>query len=203
MSWEGGFHWGGGHRRVSLPPPFPLALDTEKATFPESPVIMANPPAPPSIDTTAPLVGLRAIAVFEAAKGALVLLVGVGLLSLLHRDAGAVAAQLVRRLHLNPARHYPMIFLQAAATVTDAKLWALAAGATAYATVRFIEACGLWQRRVWAEWFALLSTSLYLPVELYELVEHRTPTAAVVLLSNTLIVLYLLYCRLAAMRSAP
>jgi uncharacterized membrane protein (DUF2068 family) len=107
----------------------------------------------------------------------------------------------VRRLHLNPARRYPFIFLQAATKVTDAKLWALAGGATAYALVRFIEAYGLWQRRVWAEWFALLATSLYLPVEVYELMEHRTPTAAVVLLINTLIVLYLLYCRRAAMRS--
>jgi uncharacterized membrane protein (DUF2068 family) len=139
--------------------------------------------------------------VFEATKGALVLLVGIGLLSLLHRDVGAVAAQLVRRLHLNPARHYPFIFLQAAAKVTDAKLWALAGGATAYALVRFIEAYGLWHRQVWAEWFALLSTSLYLPVELYEVVKRRTLSAAVVLLINTIIVLYLLYCRLVARRS--
>jgi uncharacterized membrane protein (DUF2068 family) len=139
--------------------------------------------------------------VFEATKGALVLLVGIGLLSLLHRDVGAVAAQLVRRLHLNPARHYPFLFLQAAAKVTDAKLWALAGGATAYALVRFIEAYGLWHRQVWAEWFALLSTSLYLPVELYEVVKRRTLSAAVVLLINTIIVLYLLYCRLVARRS--
>jgi uncharacterized membrane protein (DUF2068 family) len=137
----------------------------------------------------------------EAVKGGLVLLVGLGLLSLLHRDVGEVAAHVVRRLHLNPARRYPFIFLQAASRVTDAKLWALAGGATAYAMVRFIEAYGLWRRRVWAEWFALLSTSLYLPLELYEVAKRATISAAVVLLLNTIIVLYLLYCRLAARRS--
>jgi uncharacterized membrane protein (DUF2068 family) len=158
-------------------------------------------PTPPAAATTASLAGLRTIAVLEAAKGGLVLLVGVGLLSVLHRDVGAVAAHLVQRLHLNPARRYPFIFLQAAARVTNAKLWALAGGAMAYATVRFIEAYGLWQRRVWAEWFALLSTSLYLPLELYEVVERATTSAAVVLLLNTLIVLYLLSCRLTARRS--
>src|SRR2546422_11731052 len=136
-------------------------------------------PAPPSVDTTAPLAGLRTIAVLEAAKGGLVLLVGVGLLSLLHREVGEAAAHLVRRLHLNPTRRYPFILLQAAAKVTDAKLWTLAGGALAYATVRFIEAYGLWQRRVWAEWFALLSGSLYLPWELYEVVERATISAAV------------------------
>ena len=71
----------------------------------------------------------------------------------------------------------------------------------AYAMVRFIEAYGQWQRRVWAEWFALLSTSLYLPLELYEVVERATTSAAVVLLLNTPIVLYLLSCRLTARRS--
>jgi hypothetical protein len=45
-------------------------------------------PTPPTVDTTAPLAGLCTIAVFEAIKGGLVLLVGVGLLSLLHRDVG-------------------------------------------------------------------------------------------------------------------
>lgn len=150
---------------------------------------------------TAPLAGLRTIAVLEAAKGILVLLVGVGLLSLLHRDVGEMAAHLVRSFHLNPARRYPFIFLQAASQVTDAKLWALAGGATAYATVRFIEAYGLWHQRVWAEWFALLSGSLYLPWELYEVVEHATIGTEVVLLLNTVIVLYLLYCRLVAWRN--
>ena len=173
--------------------------------FPQRPLQPRAPrrpqPAPPSVDTTAPVAGLRTIAVLEATKGGLVLLVGVGLLSLLHRDVGVMAADLVRRLHLNPARRYPFIFLQAAARVTDAKLWALAGGATAYATVRFIEAYGLWHKRVWAEWFALLSGSLYLPWELYEVVEHATVSAVVVLLLNLIIVLYLLYCRLAAERS--
>jgi uncharacterized membrane protein (DUF2068 family) len=167
---------------------------------PQSPAPHDPQPAPPSLDTTAPAAGLRTIAVLEAAKGGLVLLVGVGLLSLLHRDVGLMAAHLVQRIHLNPARRYPFIFLQAAARVTDAKLWALAGGAIAYATVRFIEAYGLWHRLVWAEWFALLSGSLYLPWEIYEVVVHPRISAVVVLLLNTVIVLYLLYCRLIAAR---
>src|ERR1051325_10125084 len=138
----------------------------------------------PEVDTTTPPVGLSTIAVFEAAKGAIVLLVGLGLLSLLHRDVGALAAQLVRRSHLNPARHYPEIFLRAVTHVTDARLWALAGGAAAYAALRFIEAYGLWHRRVWAEWFALLAGGLYLPVELYEFVKRPTGLRLGVFLVN-------------------
>ena len=50
-------------------------------------------------------VGVRGIAIIEAIKGLLVLLVGFGLLSLAHRDVEQFAAELVRHAHLNPASH--------------------------------------------------------------------------------------------------
>ncbi len=62
--------------------------------------------------------GIRTVAVFEALKGVLVLLAGFGLLSLVHRDLEEVAEHLVRISHLNPAYHYPRIFIEAA-THTD------------------------------------------------------------------------------------
>ena len=66
------------------------------------------------------------------------------------------------RLHLNPEGHVSQLFLRAAANVTDAKLWAAAAAAVMYSLVRFIEAYGLWNGWIWAEWFALLSGSMLL-----------------------------------------
>jgi uncharacterized membrane protein (DUF2068 family) len=144
--------------------------------------------------------GLRAVASFEALKGLLVLLVSFGLFSLLHKDVADFAERLVHHLHLNPARHLSQVFLRAAQQVTDARLWALALGALAYSTVRFIEAYGLWNARVWAEWFALLSGVLYLPLEIYELLEKASLFRWSVLLINVGIVSYMLYLRLAAAR---
>lgn len=54
---------------------------------------------------------VQIVALFEGAKGALVLLTGLGLLALIHRNVHQVAEQLVRHLHFNPARQYPRIFL--------------------------------------------------------------------------------------------
>ena len=113
--------------------------------------------------------GIRAIAVYEAAKGALVLAAGCGLLGLLHHDAQAAAERLVRFTHLNPAAKYPHIFIDAATKLTDADLWWLAGGAAAYALLRGLEAYGLWRTRAWAEWLALVSGALYLPLEYYHL----------------------------------
>ena len=145
----------------------------------------------------ATVAGLRTVAVFEAAKGFLVMAAGVGLLSLLHHDLQRTAESIVRHLHLNPARHYPRVFIEAATRVTDTRLWLLASGAFAYAVARGVEAYGLWRARAWAEWFAILSGVLYLPVETYALVHHASALKAFVLLINLAIVAYVSYVRLA------
>lgn len=139
------------------------------------------------------VVGLRTVAAFEAGKGLLVLATGLGLMSLLHHDAQRAAESIVRQLHLNPARHYPRVFLEAAARVTDTRLWLLASGAFAYAVVRCVEAYGLWRARAWAQWFAILSGAIYLPIEIYALIHHATALKAVVLLINVGIVGYVCY----------
>ena len=131
---------------------------------------------------------IRAVALFEAAKGVLVLIAGFGSLALVHEDAQALAEQLVGHLHLNPAKHYPRIFLDAAAGLTQTRLWTLAALAMAYATVRFVEAYGLWRVQRWAEWFAAVSAGVYIPFELYELYETLAWLSLGVLLVNLLIV---------------
>ena len=106
--------------------------------------------------------------------GGIVLATGLGGLELLGHDAQEIAEELVSHFHLNPASQLPRIFLLLAQQATPAHLWVFAAGATAYAAVRFMEAYGLWRGRVWAEWFAVISSGIYVPLELWELT--RGPT---------------------------
>jgi uncharacterized membrane protein (DUF2068 family) len=131
---------------------------------------------------------LRAVAVLEATKGILVLATGSGLLSLVHRDVQALAERLVLHAHLNPAARYPRVFLELAADATQARLMLLAAGAAAYALVRFVEAYGLWRARGWAEWFAALSGSVYVPFELVGLARHPSGLGVALILLNVLVV---------------
>ena len=135
--------------------------------------------------------GVRLIAVFEALKGTLVLVAGFGLLSLVHHDLQAIAELLVRHSHLDPARHYPRVFMEAASHMGDSRLRSLAALAFLYAVVRLVEAYGLWHMRLWAEWFAIIAGSVYLPVEIYEIFKRVTWMRATVLLINVFIVAYL------------
>ena len=139
------------------------------------------------------LTGVRAVAVVEGVKAAIVLLAGFGLLSLIHRDVQDVAEKIIRHTHLNPASKYPRIFIDAADKVTDAQLWMFAGFAALYALIRSIEAYGLWNERRWAEWFALISSAIYLPVEIYELYHRFGWVKFSIFITNTIVVLYMAY----------
>ncbi len=137
--------------------------------------------------------GLRIVSLFEAAMGLLVLFAGFGALAFIHKDLHLAAERLVRHFHLNPASHYPRIFIDAADNLTDAHLWVMAFSALLYSVVRFVEAFGLWLQRQWAAWFGLLTGSIYLPVELFEVMRGVTWPKVTVLIVNAGIVGYLTY----------
>jgi len=136
---------------------------------------------------------LRGIAAVELSKGLIVLSAACGVVLLVHKDPWDVADGLLRLLHISPDGHFAQIFLDWADTLTEAKLWAVAAVASAYSILRFLEAYGLWKARAWAEWFALISGALYLPFEIYTLVYRQTFFHIAVLVVNLAIVLYMVY----------
>jgi uncharacterized membrane protein (DUF2068 family) len=131
---------------------------------------------------------VKSVALFEATKGVIVLLAGFGLLSLLHHDLHALAMDLVGRLHLDPTRHYASIFIAAASNTTDGRLWFFALIGFVYAVFRFVEAYGLWFCRTWAEWLALISGGIYLPLEVYELFRRLTWMRVSALIANLVVV---------------
>jgi uncharacterized membrane protein (DUF2068 family) len=134
--------------------------------------------------------GVRTIAAFEALKGTLVLLVGMGMLRFIHRDLQESAEELVRHFHLSPSSHYPRIFLALTSRITDGWLWAFALGSVAYSALRFAEAYGLWHGRAWAEWLAAISGGIYVPFEVVEVAKKLTVPRLASLLVNLVIVSY-------------
>ena len=140
---------------------------------------------------------LRSVAILELAKGLLVLLVGLGLLSLSLRglDFEVMAKSLLGVLHFTHHRHLSEVFLNAAARIGDTNLVMLAVGAGVYSAMRFAESYGLWKQRVWAEWIALISGASYLPLEVYGLSRRASVAKWVLLLLNLVIVLYMAYLR--------
>jgi len=152
-------------------------------------------PAPQAVDLRSSPAGLRAVAIFEALKGAAVLLLGITLLAV-HQHAEDFAASLLFHLHIDPDRRLAHVLMDAATRLSDARLLTIAAAALTYCAVRWVEAWGLWNRRIWAEWFALLSGALYLPWEILKIAERVTWERVGVLVINVAIILYMLYIRI-------
>jgi uncharacterized membrane protein (DUF2068 family) len=136
---------------------------------------------------------LRAVATLEFFKGIFVVVMGVCALALLHKDVWLIAESLLTLLHVNTDRRSAQLFLDFADTITDARLWAAARIAFAYAALRFTESYGLWKGRTWAEWVALISGALLLPWEVRELMRGLTVLRSALFIVNLAVVLYMLY----------
>jgi len=139
--------------------------------------------------------GIRAIAIYEAFKGTIVLIAGIGILTLIHKNIQDFAEDVVFGLHLDPESHYPQLFIEAVGRIDATKIKYIFLFAVFYAIVRYVEAYGLWRLRAWAEWFAIISGAVYLPLEIYEIFKKPTVFRFSIFVLNLAIVLYLIYVR--------
>ena len=112
------------------------------------------------------------------------------MLSLVLSHVEDKAEQLIRHFHLNPASRYPQILLDAAAGLTDFRLWLLALGALLNALFRFTEAYCLWYHKRWAKWLGVVSGSSPVPIETDELSEEIRWPKLLVLVANLVIIVY-------------
>ncbi|GAB1639806.1 DUF2127 domain-containing protein [Krasilnikovia sp. MM14-A1259] len=74
---------------------------------------------------------------------------------------------------------------------SDTLLW-VAIALIVYAALQLVEGTGLWLLKRWGEYFALIATSLGLPIEIYELTERLTWFRVAALVINVAAVVYLL-----------
>src|SRR5689334_21559993 len=149
-------------------------------------------------DDLAHLKGLRLIAAIEVLKGAAVVVGALALLRLVHRDIGLLAIHALDKLHVPPGAAFATYTIQGASSVTPDKIKGVIAFAALYATIRFVEGYGLWLARIWAEWFAIASGTVYLPFEIYEVIRRPSMFHVAVLLVNVAIVLYMASLRFRA-----
>lgn len=141
--------------------------------------------------------GLRSIAAIEIAKGVLVLVGAFALIIFIRKDVNFqdIALSILNFLHIDPDRPIAEKLLDAAgrASGIHASFVGLAAGL--YSGIRFLEGYGLWRVRVWAEWLALMSGTIYLPFEIRAILHRSTWLHWSFLITNLLIVAYIAWVR--------
>jgi uncharacterized membrane protein (DUF2068 family) len=102
-----------------------------------------------------------------------------------------VLRALFRQLGFNIDHSKLVGLVERALTLSTGSLTWLALGIVAYAAIEVVEGTGLWLARRWGEYFAMIATSLGLPLEIYDLSRKVTVTTLVLLGVNLALVLYL------------
>jgi uncharacterized membrane protein (DUF2068 family) len=131
------------------------------------------------------------IAVFKLLKGIALLAVGIGALRLLHQDVAAIVDHWINAFKVDPHNRYILWLLAKLPLVNDRKLTELSVGTFIYAAVFLTEGTGLALSKRWAEYFTIITTSSFLPLEVYELIHRATVAKGVALAINIVVVVYL------------
>ena len=147
---------------------------------------------------------LRLLAVERGIRGLFLLLLAYGIYKF---DGSRVALKrtfdeylpLLRpigdRAHVDVEHSGPVMLIEKALSLHHSTLIWVCLGVLAYAVLQLTEATGLWLMRRWGEYVAVVGTSVFVPVEVYELVDGFTVLKLVALIVNLAAVAYLLWSK--------
>ncbi len=134
---------------------------------------------------------LRLIALERMVRGVLLIAAGIYLLTHLDSDFGRLADHILRAIELDPRRpflHRIVVYLH---DLHANEIRVAAVLALGYGVLELVEGTGLWLDQLWAEYLTVISTSVLLPYEIYELVHRPTALKAGGIAVNVAIVAYL------------
>ena len=148
--------------------------------------------------------GLTAIGIYKLIEGLLFVVVGIGVFKLVHQDIGEVLTRWIGAVHVDPNNRHFLKVLAKLCAVSDRKLEELGAGTFFYAGIYLTQGLGLIYKKTWAEYFTIIVTASFIPVELYLATQHLTAARVVATLVSLGTVWYLAADRLGeAKRKVP
>lgn len=147
---------------------------------------------------------LRLLAVERLVRGLLLLALAYGIyrfdgarnsLTMVFQEYLPLLRPIGDRLGIDLESAGPVKLIQEALAARHSTLLMVAAGVLAYAALQLLEGTGLWLMRRWGEYVAMVGTSLFIPLEVYELVHTVTWLKVAALLLNLFAVVYLLWTK--------
>jgi uncharacterized membrane protein (DUF2068 family) len=134
---------------------------------------------------------IRTIGALKLLKAAALIVFGIAALELIGRDVAYDLTRWIAELHLDPGNHHLARLIAKLSGASDHTLEEIGIASLCYASLFTVEGVGLILRKVWAEYVTSIITISFVPLEVYELVEHASVVKLVVLLVNLAIVAYL------------
>jgi uncharacterized membrane protein (DUF2068 family) len=144
---------------------------------------------------------LIVIGTFKVLEGLLFVLLGLGVVRLLHRDIGDMLLRAAMALRLDPEGRFVNILLDQVQLLTPHKMRLISAGIFLKAGLDFVEGIGLALEKTWAEWLTIGLTASFLPYEIFELAAHFSWVKVGITLLNVLVLIYLLWVQRLRLRA--
>ena len=141
------------------------------------------------------------IGAFKLIKAAALITIGTAGLLKDPSDLADHIRHLASWMGLSPGRRVLMHFLDKLSALNGHKARELAVGSLCYAAVFLVEGIGLLSGQRWAECLTVVVTASFIPIEIYEAVEHFGAGKIVALGLNVAILAYLLWRRITESRS--
>ena len=113
------------------------------------------------------------------------------MLTLLSKDMMVFTNQMIVFLNLDIEKDYVQELVGWLTNIKGGAIVGISSGMLVLGALNLIEAYGLHRRRRWAEWLTVIATSLFIPLELYEVIQEQTPVRIGALVINVAIVYYL------------
>ena len=137
--------------------------------------------------------GLVAIACFKLLKAITLLILGLGAFRLI--DPAVVDRLTEWLLHFSLSTGQQLVdrAVDLLSTLTSRRATALGIAAIGYGALFAVEGIGLWKGKRWAEYLTVITTSLLIPFEIYELTRRVTVVRVSALAINVAAVIYLVY----------
>lgn len=136
--------------------------------------------------------GLFLVGCYKLLEALFFIGLGAGALHLIHKDLGLLVLRITDALPVDPEGRIVRLLLDKADKINARDLQRIGSFAFLYAATRLVEGIGLIRRKVWAEYFTVVLTSLGLPVEIYELIRRANWFKFGALVANLAILLYLI-----------
>ncbi len=136
---------------------------------------------------------LLAIAIFKWTKGAILLAMTFGAISLFGKDVGAQAEHWLDLARIDPDNRYIAAMLQRLDVVHTHELKELTFLTGFYAALFLTEGTGLALRKRWAEYLTIVATGLFIPLEIYELWKQVTMVRGLLLSVNVAVLVFLIW----------
>lgn len=138
-------------------------------------------------------VGLVAIACFQLFKAIAAFALGLGAFKLVDPATVDRLTDWLMHFSLSTGQELVDRAVDLLSTLTSRRATALGIAAIMYGLLFAVEGIGLWKGRRWAEYLAVVTTSLLIPFEIYQITRGLTAVRVSALVINVAAVIYLVY----------